>query len=108
MRKNLREVTRTAESCKRNTTVAFFIIRATPFQKVMPNSSELHEQCTEALKVFITEAQKTCDLLEKHQHGRLDAKERQAMLAQRQKENEAHEHYQHARKALIDATLGGG
>jgi hypothetical protein len=55
----------------------------------------------------VAEAQKTCDLLGEHKEGPLNAQERQTILAQRQKENEAHERYQQVRKALIEAAKLG-
>jgi hypothetical protein len=73
----------------------------------MASYHDLHEQCAQALKGYMAEAQKTCDLLGEHREGPLNAQERQTILAQRQKENEAHECYQQVRKALIEAAKLG-
>jgi hypothetical protein len=73
----------------------------------MDSYAELHDRCAKALKVYMREAQKTCDVLGARPVGPRDRAERELILAQRQKENEAHESYQQARRALIDAAKLG-
>jgi hypothetical protein len=71
------------------------------------NYTQLHGQCAKALKSYIHEARKTCDLLGGHEDGPADLAERRAIVEQRVRENDAYERYQKARLLLIDAAKLG-
>ena len=64
----------------------------------------LHRDCLTSLNAFIEQAKKTCDLLETIKAFPVDLKARKEIIAQRVRENAAHELYQRARQKLFEAA----
>jgi hypothetical protein len=65
---------------------------------------EMHADCVRALRRYITEANKTCRLLEDITKFPINLETRSEILEQRLVENEAQERYQRARQALFQAA----
>jgi hypothetical protein len=69
----------------------------------------LVRECCDALKVYMTEAEKTCAMLKECKGKSLDLNDRRQMLAQRSSENDAHQRYMRVRERLFEAAqLGYG
>jgi hypothetical protein len=64
---------------------------------------ELHKKCVERLKELITQANRTCSLLEAMTEFPITLDSWQSALAQRLNENEAHQRYQFIRERLFQA-----
>jgi len=61
----------------------------------------LHRECVSALQIYMAEADKLCRMLESCNGDATSATEQVALVAQRQKENEAHAEYHRLRKRLL-------
>jgi hypothetical protein len=64
---------------------------------------ELHEECVKRLKDLIAESNRTCSLLESMTEFPTTAETWRKAVAQRVRENNAHERYQKAREHLFNA-----
>jgi hypothetical protein len=74
----------------------------------MTDLTVLHNACRAALAAYITEAQRTCELLTDIAIFPVPADKRYALIEQRLRENEAYERYHFERTKLFDLASGNG
>jgi hypothetical protein len=68
-----------------------------------PDISHLHKNCVERLKELITQANRTCSLLDSMTEFPIALEVWQEAIEQRVRENDAQTRYQQARERLFDA-----
>jgi hypothetical protein len=69
--------------------------------------AELHVQCCEALKQYVHEADRMCELLGQCLPGPSSIQFRTEILEQRARENKAHARYVEIRRQLLEAVRMG-
>jgi hypothetical protein len=67
----------------------------------------LIRECSDTLKAYTVEAEKTCEMLGAFKGKRLDMGERRRITAQRSAENEMHQKYMRVRERLFEAAHCG-
>lgn len=72
-----------------------------------PDVPALHRSCVESLKRYISEANKTCSMLNDIRSFPISLQQKLAIIEQRARENQAQSNYQLARSDLFEAARWG-
>jgi hypothetical protein len=70
-------------------------------RKSRDNFLYLRNQCIAALEIYVAEANRLCQMLSACNGSSLNVADQVALIAQRQRENDAHDEYIRAHKRLL-------